>query len=113
MSSLKMKKNQGINSMNLKMSDRTYIFKIIKEIEERWGCICYAYLDSNTPNTNIWWTICIDNYELYTSEEIKPWFDKYRNESNKRGIKILFCYCNPIESKLLELAKNDNLILNI
>lgn len=95
------------------MSERSFILKVIRQTEERFGCICYAHLDSNTPKTNVWWSVCMNDYEAYMNKDNRTWFDKWYQEGKKRGIKILFCYCNPVESKLLGFAKEDNLILNI
>lgn len=89
------------------MSERSFILKVVRETEERFACICFAH------KTNIGWIICMDDYDSYMNKENRPWFNKWHEESKKRGLKIVFCYCNSLESKLLELAKDDNLILNI
>lgn len=95
------------------MTERGFIFKIVKKTEEKFGCICYSYKDSNTPKTYCWWNVCIDDYDSYTSNDFKNWSSCCHAEAKKVGINILFCYCNPLESKLVELAEQDNLIMNI
>lgn len=96
------------------MSERSTIFKIVKAIESEFeDVIAYAYFDGNTPMTYTWWTICISNWELYYSKEFKEFSKKLRKIAKKQGLTLLFCYRNPLEKNLLELAEKDNLIMNL
>ena len=93
------------------MSEESFIFTLVKDTEKRWGCLCWASRNSNSSGSNKWWDICIDDWELYTSEEYKQWIKEWRDKAN--GIGLLFCYCNPSEEKLLKLSEEGNLIMNI
>lgn len=93
------------------MNERNFISKLVRQTEEKFGCICYAYKDSNMSNT--WWNICIDNYEIYYSDEFRAWAKKWYRKSKDVKISLVFCYCKPIEEKLANFAAEDNLILNL
>lgn len=96
------------------MIERNTIFKIVKAIESEFeDVIAYAHFDGNGPMTCTWWTICISNWELYYSKEFKEFSKQWHERAEKRGLKLLFCYCNPLEENLLELAEKDNLIMNL
>lgn len=95
-------------------NERAFIYKLVKRTEEKFGVICYAHQSWNTPKTNIWWDICINNYEMYTKDdEYKKWKDSWHKLAKAKGISLLFAYCNPIESNLVKFANDDNLIMNI
>ena len=87
-----------------------FVLKIVKQIEEKFGCIAYAYVEENDK----WWCICVNDYDLYMGDED---FKKLRKNwhiiAKKRKIGIVFCYCHPIESKLSQLANNNNLVMNV
>lgn len=85
----------------------SFIRSIVKIAEEKFSCLCYAYYD------NPFWVICVDDYDLYKSDEFKHWSEKIRSQSQPLKIKIVFCYCNPIEEKLVELSESAHLIMNI
>lgn len=96
------------------MRERSTIFKIVKAIESEFeDVIAYAYFDGNEPMTRTWWTICISNWKLYYSNEFKEFSKQWHERAKKRDLKLLFCYCNPLEKNLLELAERDNLIMNL
>ena len=87
-----------------------FVLNIIKQIEEKFNCIAYAYVE----DTGKWWNICVNDYDLYMSnQDFKQFRHNWHIIAKKRKISITFCYCNPIESKLGELAKKDNLVMNI
>lgn len=87
-----------------------FVLKIIKQIEEKFNCISYAYVE----DTGKRWNICVNDYDLYMSNhDFKQFCHNWHIIAKKRKISITFCYCNPIESKLGELAKKDNLVMNI
>lgn len=87
-----------------------FVLKIIKQLEEKFNCIAYAYVE----DTGKLWNICVNDYDMYMSNQD---FKKFRHNwhiiAKKRKIGILFFYCNTIESKLGELANKDNLVMNI
>ena len=93
------------------MNERNFIYKLVRQTEEKFGCICYAYTDGNTNKTDVWWDVCIDNYELYYSDEFCAWIKEWHRKS--KDINLVFCYCPPIEEKLAKFAEEDNLILNL
>lgn len=93
------------------MSERNFIYNLVRQTEERFKCICYAYKDGNDTKTHVWWSICIDNYELYFSDEFRKWTKEWHDKSRNNRMRILFCYCNPSEEKLAKLAEEDNLVL--
>lgn len=86
------------------MNERKIVYKVLKAIENIFpDTIAYAYLDS-------WWNICVSNYSVYCSKDFKTFASEVHRVYN---ISIVFVYCHPIEKVLLELAEQDNLILNI
>ena len=96
------------------MSQRSAVYKVVKKIEETFDdVIAYAYFDVNVSKTYTWWNVCISNYELYYSKEFKEFSKAMHNKYEPKGVKLLFCYCNPIEKKLFELAEQENLIINL
>lgn len=86
-----------------------FILKIIKQIENNFDCIAYGYID----DSNNFWHICVSNYDIYISIEFKDFCKKHYITSIKRGVRILFCFCNPIENKLKYLSDNYNLVMNV
>ena len=95
------------------MNEQNFIYKLVRQTEEKFSCICYSYKDGNTNENNVWWDICIDNYELYYSDKFRAWTKQWHRKSKDVRINLLFCYCNPIEEKLAKFAEGDNLILNL
>lgn len=95
------------------MNERNFIHKLVRQTEEKFGCICYAYKDGNVSKTNIWWNVCVDNYELYYSAKFRDWIKRWHSKFKEVNISLLFCYCNPIEEKLAKLAEEDGLIMNL
>lgn len=94
-------------------NERKFINKLVKDIEDKFSVLAYAYLDGNEPKTHVWWTVCVNDYNLYVSADYKRFTEQKRVISNKLGIKLLFAYRNTLESILIELAEQDNLIMNI
>lgn len=96
------------------MSERSTVLKIVKAVESEFeDVIAYAHLDGNAPKTYTWWNVCISNYELYCSKGFKEFSKAMHNKYEPKGVRLLFCYCNPIEKKLFELAEQENLIMNL
>lgn len=94
------------------MKERNKVYKVVKSIEQHFpGCVAWAHFDGNAPMTYTYWTVCVNDYELYYSDEYKKLTKELREKYN--DVRFLFCYCNPLESKLAELAEKDNLIMNI
>lgn len=94
-------------------NERKFINKLVKEIEDKFSVLAYAYLDGNEPKTHVWWTVCVNDYNLYVSDDYKKFISQKRVVANKLDIKLLFAYRNTLESILVELAEQDNLIMNI
>lgn len=98
------------------MKERKFILKIIKHIEREFGVIAYGYKWTNTPDTFSVWNICINNYELYMADKrfkaISKVYHIAWRKSFPDNLRMGFCYCEPKESKLLELADQDNLVMN-
>lgn len=89
------------------MNERKLLYKICKQAEDLFSVICYAYKDG------LFWNICIDDYDKYRNQDFKEFSSKWQNKFITLGIKIVFCYCYPLEEKLIKLADEDNLILVI
>lgn len=105
--------------------EEEFVLSIIKKLESiKEGLVCFSYVCKYDPDGReiknpdaIFRFIAMDNYEFYktlyfekrTFNLIKVW----RKISDKMGLKIVFCYRNPIESQLVELLKDDNLIMNV
>lgn len=80
----------------------------------REGVIAYAHEEGNSLGTNKWITICISDMDMYFNDKrFKALTRAWHKIGIKRGIRIVFCYCNPKEKKLSELAAVGNLIMNI
>lgn len=94
-------------------NERKFISKLVKDIEDKFSVLAYAYLDGNEPKTHVWWTVCVNDYNLYVSDDYKKFISQKRVVANKLDIKLLFAYRNTLESILVELAEQDNLIMNI
>lgn len=95
------------------MNERNFVLKIVRQAEEEFGGICFSYKDGNATKTHEWWNVCIDDYELYFSNKFKAWASRWRDKGKEQSVNLLFCYCNPLESKLAKLAEEDNLIMNL
>lgn len=93
------------------MNGRNFIAKIVKDIETKFGCICYACEDGNSSHVKQWWSISLSDYGIYTSEEFGNYIRQIRQEHS--DIPIVFNYCNPLEKNLAKLAERDNLILSL
>ena len=94
-------------------NERKFINKLVKDIEDKFSVLAYAYLDGNEPKTHVWWTVCVNDYNLYVGDDYKKFIAQKRVVANKLDIKLLFAYRNTLESILVELAEQDNLIMNI
>lgn len=86
-----------------------FILKIVKQIEEKFDCIAYGYIEDN----HNWWNVCVSDYNIYVNEDFKRFCKNWHIISRKRGFKILFSFCTPIESKLNQLSNNYNLVMNV
>lgn len=95
------------------VNEHKFISKLVKDIEDKFSVLAYAYKDGNEPKTHIWWTVCVDNYDLYTSREYKEFTAQKHSIFKKLNIRVVFCYRSAIESILVDLAAQDNLIMNI
>lgn len=96
------------------MNNNNFILTIIKAIERKFGVISWGYEDSNLDKSVCWWFICINDYEVYTSnEDFKKMTNAYFTIGKKRGIKIIFSFCKENENKLYKMSEENNLIMNI
>lgn len=91
------------------MTNESFISKIVRNTEEKFGGICYAYVDKDS---GYWW-IAINDYSVYSSKEFKIWSKNWHKVADKRQANVVFCYCNPNELALQKLADEDNLIMNV
>lgn len=81
------------------------ISNLIQDIKNTFNCYVYAYFDK------IWWTICIDNYELYMdSTEFEQKKNYWWSLAQQENIPITFSYCKPVKSKLTKLVNKGLLI---
>lgn len=94
-------------------NERKFISKLVKDIEDKFSVLAYAHLDGNEPKTHVWWTVSVNDYNLYFSADYKRFIAQKRIVANKLDIKLLFTYRNTFESTLVKLAEADNLIMNI
>jgi hypothetical protein len=94
------------------MNERKFLYKVCKDTEKKFNVICYAY--KTALGSQYVWNICVNDYELYSHDaEFKDWRDNIYLQAKELSIKISFCFCNPKEENLWELAQNNNLILVI
>lgn len=94
------------------MTKYDFILSIVKQIEDKFGIICYAH--EEPWGERIVWHICLSDYDIYMGNKtFKLLCNAWHKIAKNKGLKLLFCYANPIEKKLLELAEADNLIMNI
>lgn len=94
-------------------NERKFISKLVKDIEDKFSVLAYAYRDGNYPKTYFWWTVCVNDWNLYVSDEYKGFIAQKNVVANKLNIKLLFAYRNTFESTLVKFAEADNLIMNI
>ena len=94
------------------MSERAFIFKIVKAIEKTFNCFCFAKVDRNARGA-YWWTICVDNPSVYSDKRFKSLSKSYYKLSKSKGVGVLFAYCHPNEEKLLEYSLRGELIINV
>lgn len=88
------------------MSERSFIFKIVKVVERTFGCITFAL-------NNRGWVVCVDDAKVYNSDKFKNLARAYHVLSRRRKIKILFAYCHAVEERLMEYASKENLIISV
>lgn len=78
------------------------------------GVIAYAHQDGNATGTHVWTTVCVSDLDMYFHDQrFKTLTRAWHKVAEKQGFKLVFCYCNPKEKKLAELAAKDNLIMNV
>lgn len=98
------------------MNKENFILNILKKIESlKEGVIAYSYKTGNESMSNIWWEVSISDYNLYMNDRrFKALSNAYHKAAKQQGFKLIFvCGWIPSENKLIDLAENDNLILNI
>lgn len=95
---------------------RKIIKKILSQIEELDDSLfCYATMVSNGNNSHYWYQISVSQFEFYMHDErFKALSQKWHKVCQNMKIPIIFvCGWKPTEEKLLQLANEDNLILNV
>ena len=92
-----------------------FIRSILAKCESlRDGLIAYSYDESNPAKTYSWTVVCVSDWELYTKDDrFKALARAWRCVASKRGFRLVFCYCNPKEERLVALAEQGNLLLNV
>lgn len=98
------------------MRVESFILNILSKIEKIWpDVICYSYRVSNPSKTHFWWEVSVSNFEVYMeNKRFKNLSKAWRKAAEIRGFKIIFiCGWIPTEDKLIKLANEDNLIINL
>lgn len=92
------------------------ILSILKKVESMQdGLIAYAYKTGNEPMTHTWWEISVSDFEFYMHDKrFKALSSAWHEAAKAQGEKLIFvCGWKPTEEKLVKLAEEDNLILNV
>lgn len=95
---------------------RKIIKTILSQIEELDDTIfCYATKDYNGTKTHWWWKVSVSQFEFYMHDErFKALSQKWHKICSSMKMPLIFvCGWKPAEEKLLQLANEDNLILNV
>ena len=93
---------------------RDLVLVAVKSIEKKFGVLAWGTLESNGSKTFFYWSIHINDFKLYYSEEFKKVSASfYKIAVTKYKTKILFCYQNPSEKILAEAAEHNDLVMNI
>lgn len=92
-----------------------FIKSVLAKCESlREGVIAYAYQQGNISGTHRWIEVCVSDLDMYFNDQrFKTLTRAWHMVAEKQGFKLIFCYCNPQEKKLVELAEKGNLIMNI
>lgn len=92
------------------------LLNIVRKIESlKDGVIAYAYRSGNATMTFQYWEVSVSDFDLYMNDKhFKMLCEAWRKAAEAKGEKLIFvCGWVPTEEKLLELANNDNLIIDI
>lgn len=98
------------------MKIEKFILNILKKIESlQDGVIAHAYKTGNYMTSNIWWEISVSDFELYAkNKRFKTLTKAWHKVAKSYGFEIIFvCGWMPTEQKLVKLAEDGNLILNV
>lgn len=98
------------------MKIENFILSILKKVESlKDGVVAYAYKSGNVPMTYTWWEISVSDFDLYMNDKrFKSLSKAWSKAAKAQGHKIIFvCGWMPTEEKLVKLAEEENLILNI
>ena len=78
------------------------------------GVVAYAHEEKNSTGTYRWTEVCVSDLDMYFNDQrFKALTRAWHTVALKKRFKLIFCYCNPKEKRLAELAEKDNLIMNI
>lgn len=98
------------------MGKESFLLSVVKKIESlKDGIISYGYLTGNIDMTYTWWQISVSDYDLYMHDErFKRLARAWHKIAESKGFKLIFvCDWIPKEEKLVKLAEEGNLILNV
>ena len=76
------------------------------------GIKVYAYQDTLGDGSKFW-CVNVSDYDVYFSTKFKTFSATWRNVGDKRGEKIVFCCCPPINGKITKLYGENNIIVNL
>ena len=98
------------------MKNVNIIKSVLRDIEKLDESVfCYARMVYNEPKTHCWLQISVSKFEFYMhNEDFKKLCTKWHKVFKNLGVNLIFvCGWVPSEEKLVELSKENNLILNI
>lgn len=78
------------------------------------GVIAYAYQNANSTGTYRWMEVCVSDLDMYFNDvRFRALRRAWSKIAEKQRFKLVFCYCNPKEKRLAELAQSGNLLMNV
>lgn len=93
------------------MSNERLILNIVIKLEEKFGVLAWAHKDFMSDGSFRWWSICIDNYEVYKNDKV---FKKLTYAWHKVSKQKLVFFCQSAQEKNFEkLLNENNLIMNV
>lgn len=91
----------------------SFILSVIQKIDKL-GVISWGFQQSNSTGTFKWWTIGMNDYDIYKSDiRFQNLASAYRKIARKRGIKLIFVYQNATEEILSKLLNEENLLMDV
>lgn len=93
------------------MSNEELIYNIVTKLEERFGCLAWAHKEFKPDGSFRWWSICIDDYEIYRKDIVFKKLTSAWHKVSKK--KLVFFYQSANEKIFEKLLNEDNLIMNV